>query len=466
MERMHFLEKRVHKKMDDYHEYSFTNIQDAGLRTFFDLSQEFESIEDLYRICVIIIKAFFNLDSMLYVGLNGDSMKLVCTYENGLITTPDKILIPPIMVTSEAKESKGSYFIPVIGNKALVERLPATCCGEILGILQLKDSAGLSEKEKFFFQKFANRIGYALHNKVLMWKNINHLNFIRSLVKDIEHNIITPNIAFKLYIKRLRSTMKQCREIEKELGSILTATNMNDHQKLSQISTVYDKIKDSAEALEEQVKNIRKHYKNTSLFLETLLRRAHFEKGHYVLNRRSCNMKEDIILPQLEEYKAKIKDKHIEIRDEYTALDKEEPMQVDIGLLSQVYANLFSNAVKYTKEIKEDGQKFKYIAYGREVLKDYFFDGIHGIKYYVFSAGPHILKEERSNVFMEGYRGANVEKIPGTGQGLYFIKEIIRLHGGFVGYETVPGGNKFYFILPKSDEYIPIPSDDTPDVPA
>ncbi|MBW2645793.1 MAG: hypothetical protein JRE23_06390 [Deltaproteobacteria bacterium] len=323
MERMHFLEKRVHKKTADYNEYSFTDTQDAALRTFFDLSQEFESIEDLYRICVIIIKAFFNIDSMLYVGLNGSSMKLVCTYEDGLIiTTLDKILTPPIMVTSEARKSKGSYFIPVIGNKALVERLPSTCCGEILGILQLKDSASLSEKEKFFFQKFANRIGYALHNKVLMWKNINHLNFIRSLVKDIEHNIITPNIAFKLYIKRLGSAMKQCREIEQELGLILTAANINDQQKFTQISTVYDRIKDSADLLEEQVKNIKKHYKNTSLFLETLLRRAHFEKGHYVLNRSACNMKEDIIRPQLEEYKTKIKKKHIEIRDEYTVLDK------------------------------------------------------------------------------------------------------------------------------------------------
>jgi signal transduction histidine kinase len=458
MERMHFLEKKVHKKIDDYHEYSFTDIQDAALRTFFDLSQEFESIEDLYRICVIIIKAFFNIDSMLYVGLNGSSMKLVCTPQDGLITTPDKTLVPPIMVTHEARESKGSYFIPIIGNKALVERLPSTCCGEILGILQLKDSANLSEKEKFFFQKFANRIGYALHNKVLMWKNINHLNFIRSLVKDIEHNIITPNIAFKLYIRRLGSAMKQCREIEKELGLILTATNINDHQKIAQISTVYDKIKDSTSALEEQVKNIRKHYSNTSLFLETLLRRAHFEKGHYVLNRKACNIKKDIIQPQLEEYKTKIKEKHIEIRDEYTALDNEKPMQVDIGLLSQVYANLFSNALKYTKEVKKN----KYIAYGREVLKDYFFNGIHGIKYYVLSTGPHILAKERHIIFLEGRRGSNVDKILGTGQGLYFFKEIIRLHGGFVGYEAVPQGNKFYFILPISDEgvYNPIPSDD------
>ncbi|MBW2645792.1 MAG: HAMP domain-containing histidine kinase, partial [Deltaproteobacteria bacterium] len=82
------------------------------------------------------------------------------------------------------------------------------------------------------------------------------------------------------------------------------------------------------------------------------------------------------------------------------------------------------------------------------MLKDYFFKGIHGIKYYVLSTGPHIFEEERHTIFLEGRRGSNVDKIPGTGQGLYFSKEIIRLHGGFVGYEAVPPGNKFYFILP------------------
>lgn len=451
MDRMYFIEKRVHHKIDDYHVYDFTNVQEAALRAFFDLSQEFESIEDIYRICVVIIKSFFDLEAMLYMGLNGDSMRLVCTSQDGLITTPGKILIPPIMVTSEAKEFKNSYFIPIIGNKALVEELPSTCCGEILGILQLKNSANLSEKDKFFFQKFANRIGYALHNKTLMWKNINHLKFIRSLVRDIEHNIISPNIAFKLYIKRLQSAMKQCRESEKELGSILTAPDINEEEKLARITMIYDKIKESAEFMEKQIKNIRKHYKNTSLFLETLLRRSHFEKGHYVLNRSACNMKEDVIHPQLEEHAARIKKKHIEIQDEYGPSDKEKPMVVDVGLISQVYANLFSNALKYTKKVKEDGQAFNYITYGRQMLKDYFFKGIHGTKYYVFSTGPHIPEEERGTLFLEGYRGSNVEKIPGTGQGLYFVREIIRIHGGFVGYEAVPRGNKFYFILHPSE---------------
>lgn len=452
MERIHFIAKRILKKKDDYHRYSFTDLQDSALRTFFDLQQEFESTEDLYRICVVIVKIFFDLDALLYIALNGNPMKLVCTSKDGLITTPAKMHAPPIMITSEAKEYDGSYFVPIIGNKALFEKIPSPCCGELLGIFQVKGSANLNEKDKFFFKKFVNRIGYALHNKILMWRNINHLNFIRSLVRDIEHNIITPNIAFKLYIKRIHSAMKQCREIEQECGAILQARDRTEQEKVAQLAMVHTKIKDSVETLEQQVKNIRKHYENTSLFLETLLRRAHFEKGHYVLSRRPCNIKKDIIRPQLEEYAARIKEQHIEIRDEYTVSDKEKPMMVDMGLLSQVYANLFSNAVKYTKEVKENNQTLKYMAYGREFLKDYFFKGIHGVKYYVFNTGPTLPKKERDLIFLEGHRGSDVKKIPGTGQGLYFFREIIRVHGGVVGYEAMPRGNTFYFILPLSEK--------------
>ncbi|OEU54319.1 MAG: hypothetical protein BA868_00615 [Desulfobacterales bacterium C00003106] len=450
MKRLYFLEKRVHQKMDDYETYSFTDRQDAALRAFFDLSQEYESTEDLYCICVVIVKAFFDLDAKLYAMLNGDSLRLVCTSHQGLIKSRDEMRVPPIMVYSEAEEHQGSCFFPVIGNKALIDRLPSLCSGEVLGILQIEDAADLTKKDRFFFQKFANRIGYALHNKILVCKNIKHLRFIRSLVKDIEHNIIVPNIEFKLYIKRIQSEVKKGCDLEKEFGSLLTRTDIKIEERLKLLRVVHENMSQSADMLQKQVENVTKHYKNTSLFLETLLRRSHFEKGHYVLNRRSCKIKEDIILPQLEEYAKKIKRNRIEVRDEYDSPDREKPMLVDKGLLAQVYSNLISNAIKYIREVKKEGQSLKYIAYGREILEDYFLKDAHGFKYYLFSTGPHLRKGERDMIFVEGYRGSNVNNAPGTGQGLYFFREIVRVHGGIVGYEPVPYGNRFYFILPPS----------------
>jgi signal transduction histidine kinase len=118
--------------------------------------------------------------------------------------------------------------------------------------------------------------------------------------------------------------------------------------------------------------------------------------------------------------------------------------------MAQVYANLFSNAVKYTEEVfTQTGETKKNIAYGREVIKDYFGAGKDGIKYNVFSTGPHINPEEREKIFEDEYRGSNISNRPGTGHGLSFIKNAVEIHGGTVGYEATQYGNNFFFILPR-----------------
>ena len=51
-------------------------------------------------------------------------------------------------------------------------------------------------------------------------------------------------------------------------------------------------------------------------------------------------------------------------------------------------------------------------------------------------------------LFEEGVRGKGSEQHPGTGHGLAFIKHVVELHGGQVGYEPTQEGNNFYFVLP------------------
>ena len=67
MENLAHILARAEDKKRDYARYSFSNQQDNALKTFFDLAQEFESLEDLYRVCVAIPKAHFGLDSNLYM---------------------------------------------------------------------------------------------------------------------------------------------------------------------------------------------------------------------------------------------------------------------------------------------------------------------------------------------------------------------------------------------------------------
>ena len=165
--------------------------------------------------------------------------------------------------------------------------------------------------------------------------------------------------------------------------------------------------------------------------------------------------------PQFERYRERFRSMGIAVDEERSSVpDEENVSAVDIGLLAQVYANLFSNALKYTEEIKTDGgEKQKYISYGCEVLADYFGSGKDGLKYNVFSTGPHIAEGEREKIFDDQYRGSNIGKKPGSGHGLAFIKNVVEIHGGVAGYEATHHGNNFYFILPKeiSGAEAPVP---------
>jgi signal transduction histidine kinase len=123
---------------------------------------------------------------------------------------------------------------------------------------------------------------------------------------------------------------------------------------------------------------------------------------------------------------------------------------VDKGLLSQVYDNFFSNAVKYTEEIEDEyGYRVKFVSYGKKLLKEYFGKGVDGIKFTVFTTGESIDLDEADRLFDEGYRRAETDLEVGTGHGLYFVKHIIEIHGGEVGVEPQKYGNTFYFILPQ-----------------
>lgn len=439
---------RIEEKKTTYQKYNFSQTENAALMTFFDLAQELESMEDFYKLCVSVPKVFFNLDAGIYIidpKLN--KMVLIST----TIGDPAEYIFS-IDEDIQAGENPcvtdyGTIMFGLKGNKLLIAQIPERVRNGILGFLEIFPVYKLNEHLEFFLQKYANRIGFNLHNRFLFEKNAEHLRFIRTLVADIEHNVIVPNMVFKLFIRKLKGKIDKNREIER----FLIKHASNDVCDSLCTEHLFDELRDVNKGLIEEYDNIEKHYRNTSLFLETLLRRSHFDHGRLTLRKVPCNMKRDVVQPQLERFIEDFKEMNIVIDDRLSGIPDEDIISVvDVGLIAQVYANLFSNAVKYTEDIvNHQGERKKYIAYGREVLKNYFGDSRNGIKYNVFSSGRHIAVEERDKIFTEGYRGANTSFKPGTGHGLSFVKNAVEIHGGVVGYEATPLGNNFYFILPE-----------------
>ena len=450
-DRIFVIQKRINEKIDDYEQYSFSPVQDCALKTFFDLAQEFDSRWDFYCVCVMISKIFYDIESILYVVDSLNSLKMVCRSEYLCKEPPSS---PPKMppLYKEPTLEGDSFFIPIKGNLKLLSALRQVPEEGILGLLQICCASDLSDHMKLFFEKYANRIGFQLHNRFITEKNREHLRFIQNLVNDIGHNVIVPNMYFKLFFKRLKGKIDRAHEISGDLEKHLdTAIETCGAQPLAHIKPIQQELNYINESMEEQFQQILAHYEQTSLFLETLLRRSHFEQGRYVLEPTRTNFKEKIIRPQLNRYLPRLEERNIVVDDRLSGIpDDEITVVADAGLISQVYANLFTNAVKYTKEVLDlDGNRQNFIALGLEILKQYFGENKDGIKFNLFSTGPHIPEEDVPQLFKEGYRGKNVGNEYGTGHGLNFIKEVIELHGGKAGYEPTPMGNNFYFILPR-----------------
>lgn len=437
---LQYIYRRIKKKSDDYHTYHFSADQNDILKTFFDLAQEFDSFHDFYRICVLVPCDYLQVKISLYlVAEAGVGLQLVCDSTSGIYYEPESAP-SHVQTANEPYEHNGSYLVPIARKQFRQGDAPAVQqAARNLGMLEVAAGRELTEAERFFFIKYANRIAYNLHNRKLMQQNIRHLEFINNLVMDIEHNVIIPNMYFKHLFNRLKATIAGVE------GMVLDEEGASEEYR-GRLATIY-------QGLRENHRQLLDHHATTSLFLESLFRKDHFKEGHLVLKARSCLVDQEIIRPQLDNYLNRLALYGIDVIYPDDMLE-EVPLNVDIGLLAQVYANLFSNSVKYTEGVVTDeGLTRKCMAYGWKREKDYFGPDKDGIKFNVFTTGPNLSNFEQERIFDDGFRGSNAERSSGTGHGLSFIRHVIEIHGGRVGCEAVKDGNNFYFVLPLADGF-------------
>ncbi|MCF6289548.1 MAG: ATP-binding protein [Desulfobacterales bacterium] len=445
--------KRVRQKTESYRRYNFSRDQDNLLKCFFDLAQEFVSLPDLYRICVAVPLEVMRLQSNLYLlDEEGKNLRLACSSLEGLVT--DTRPVPTGIHPSTRPYVHGEFYVVPIFRRALpTEPVDLDEQGDdsgpplsrLIGLFAVFPQQGLSESDRFFLVKYANRLGYRLYNRYIAQQNIRHLKFINSLVLDIEHNVIIPNMYFRYLFNQLQKRIVEIADLEALIRKLAGGRDATP----AEYERVIDTVAGLRKELTDNYQEIRKHHDNVSLFLESLFRREHFQKGHLVLQPKRCLVEKEIIEPQLEQYRKRLENAGVTIDRPTDMVAEEFPILVDKGLLAQVYANFFSNAAKYTETIIDHhGRPRKAVAYGQEVLPDYFGPGQDGIKFNVFTTGPHLSRDDVKRLFFEGGRGRNSEGRPGTGHGLAFVKHVIEMHGGTVGYEETAQGNNFYVILP------------------
>ncbi len=440
------IDARVREKKERYRRYNFERSQEEAFATFFDLAQEFTTIESLYLICVAVPKEFFKLDSRLYViDPKHSQLNLVCTSKQGLVPLWERGNHKAVAVENTVK-TEDSWLFPVRGNRAL-GNMPFLGQSSILGVFEIQPKSAVDERKQFFLEKFTNRIGYNLHQKLLVQQNINHIKFINQLVSDIEHNVITPNLYYKLFLIRLKKMIENYDKIENLTREIIEESGV--------CPAVAQSLEDASEIMHEtnnglrtEYSALRKHYEHTSLFLETLFRKDHFQKGAYVLRKQSCNFRTEIIEPLIDRYSTEFEKRGIKVDDRIENVpDEQVTLFVDKGLISQVFDNFFSNALKYTKTCNAAGRPLKLFSLNRRIIRDMFGEDKPGVRFDFFTTGWPLTGEECERVFDEGFR-ADSQAESGTGHGLNFVKNVVEIHGGVVGCEPQPSGNLIYLVLP------------------
>ena len=126
-------------------------------------------------------------------------------------------------------------------------------------------------------------------------------------------------------------------------------------------------------------------------------------------------------------------------RDIQFKIDDLQSAQGDIVLIKQVWINLISNAVKYTK-FKENA----IIEIGSEIKTD-------EITYFIKDNGVGFDMRYAGKLFSVFQRLHSDDQFEGTGVGLAIVQRIITSHGGRVWAEgKVNEGAIFYFSLPKN----------------
>jgi signal transduction histidine kinase len=416
---------RIKEKIRDFATYNFTPPQSSAINIFFDLAQEFDSIAQLHALPVLILHIFFQYKAELYLKNERTEIALVTPpVAGGLLKAPQP--------RAEAWSDKGRYYFPVPGKHALhlADAQHTVSAESIMGVLVLYVEEELESHSLLFLKKFANRLGFCLHNKFLAERNSRHVFFLRKLSHDIGHNVITPNLRLKFQLN--------------QLGGQITA--LGELSKLSADEATMQDIRIVHKRVAGQLKDIADNFQNSALFLESLLRQSHFDLGHYVLHRSRLDIALAVVVPQFNYYRLRLEELGL-IKENAQAAYPDTPCMVyaDLGLISQVMANFLSNAAKYSTPAQDGSCEVRCEV---EVLPDAFENGFAGIKVSVFSSGPNIPANEAELLFEDNYRATNSTGQQGTGHGLFFVREIIREHKGRTGYEPLPGGNSFYFILP------------------
>jgi len=193
-----------------------------------------------------------------------------------------------------------------------------------------------------------------------------------------------------------------------------------------------DKIEDEGK---DYIKRIRANAARMQNLIEDLLELSRIERKQNPLDEVEV---EELISEVKLRLEYRIKEKNVQV----VVSDKLPRITCDRVRLTEVFANLISNAIKFCDKSNPR------IEIGSKLTGNFY-------EFYVKDNGPGIEEQYFNKIFEIFQRLGKREDNEGTGAGLTIVKKIIEMHRGRIWLESKIGeGTTFYFTIPKEKEFI------------
>ena len=178
--------------------------------------------------------------------------------------------------------------------------------------------------------------------------------------------------------------------------------------------------------------NISRNLDYLSSTVKNFLNLSRIEKDEIMLKKIKANLKEQVFDVSIESFQQLAQEKEMTID---VQVDPNIVVFMDIGLVRIVVNNLISNAIKYGTQ----GGVIKIIS---KVMGDL-------VEVEVYNDGRPIASIDTDKLFKKFSRllYSGMEKVKGTGIGLFITKKIIEQHGGEIWVEPKNVGNSFKFTI-------------------
>ncbi len=190
----------------------------------------------------------------------------------------------------------------------------------------------------------------------------------------------------------------------------------------------------SPEKRKEYINIIGQSSTNLLNIIEDVLRISSIETGQEKINKEECTLRELMSVLELQ-FRKKAEQKNLDFTIDI-ATDDEIVFLTDKTKLTQILANLLSNALKFTLK--------GFIRFGCRVENNY-------LHFYVEDSGIGISTEHIDRIFERFYQVETylTRNYDGTGLGLSISKAYAEMLGGTLRVESTPGkGSVFHVLIP------------------